>query len=119
VGVVPPASKRATPGWVIPARSASWRWDQPSFPAGADGLGQLVAQPGFGWISPTSTRANQKIVDSAIEPVHKRGHPGRCRRAYLGLNVPLREPSIRLLQVTTRLRARRAKEGNMQLPTGR
>jgi hypothetical protein len=25
VGLVPPASKRATPGWLIPARSASWR----------------------------------------------------------------------------------------------
>jgi|CZKW01.1.fsa_nt_gi hypothetical protein len=24
-GVVPPASKRAKPGWVMPARSASWR----------------------------------------------------------------------------------------------
>jgi hypothetical protein len=29
VGVVPPASNRATPGRVIPARSASCRWDKP------------------------------------------------------------------------------------------
>jgi SAM-dependent methyltransferase len=28
VGAVPPASKRATPGWVMPARSASCRWDK-------------------------------------------------------------------------------------------
>jgi len=30
VGVVPPASNRAIPGWVIPARSASCRCDKPS-----------------------------------------------------------------------------------------
>jgi hypothetical protein len=29
-GLAHAASNRATPGWLIPARSASWRWDQPS-----------------------------------------------------------------------------------------
>jgi len=47
VGVVPPTSNPAMPGWVIPARSASWRCGQPQFLAAQpDRLGQLKAQPG-------------------------------------------------------------------------
>lgn len=62
-GVVPPASKRAMPGWVKSARLAIWRWDQPSSPGG---------------------RGLPRPSHSAAGRVRRRWQPPRCMR-LLGL----------------------------------